>query len=479
MKDIILSINNFYFSVPYFLLIDAETYDESIPFGLWLKGKKIRTDEIIIESNLVRDYQNAENYYLKLPLEIEWSLIEDFFTIKPFNINIIDEKRCKNLFLQQLFSINKTQFLSIQDFINFHLTHHQNPLEIIAMMQMYVSNNDRSDIETLHIKSQTLKYLNDKKKEVENLTESINKLKIIVDENDHQELKNLGSINTHIEVAIHGYKFLVPNFLLWFENEIQNYEHNYYYSKLLNGAFLSKESVNIDYLIIDTYKLNCLERHSLPIILDPIYYETENGFVGTIKPIDLDSFTEEQCDEYFIEHIFKDIVDYDNFVNNQILNNINPLAFLHKIHSLITNVEKNDIKSLRVKKDILNAINSAIAEIENLNTSVQELQSPTLPIKSKEGSHIESTINQFTWSEPKTDLAELVYALAKTKRIESVKTGKPATKEELLIFFSELFGQDITAQSLLSKSKKTYKKTTDLNTFTRKLADIVDSYLKE
>jgi hypothetical protein len=96
-----------------------------------------------------------------------------------------------------------------------------------------------------------------------------------------------------------------------------------------------------------------------------------------------------------------------------------------------------------------------------------------------EEQYIETTKNQFTWSESKTDLAELVYALTKTESIKSITTGKTATKEELLKYFSEQFAQDITDQSLLTNSKRTYKKTKDLNTFTRKLADIVDTYLKK
>jgi hypothetical protein len=91
----------------------------------------------------------------------------------------------------------------------------------------------------------------------------------------------------------------------------------------------------------------------------------------------------------------------------------------------------------------------------------------------------ENVLNQFTWNDSKTDLAELVYALTKTESIKSITTGKTATKEELLKYFSEQFAQDVTDQSLLTNSKRTYKKTKDLNTFTRKLADIVDTYLKK
>jgi hypothetical protein len=89
----------------------------------------------------------------------------------------------------------------------------------------------------------------------------------------------------------------------------------------------------------------------------------------------------------------------------------------------------------------------------------------------------ENVLNQFTWSESKTDLAELVYSLAKTERIKSITTGKTATKEELLKYFSEQFGININSQSLLSKSKMTFKRKDDSKTFTRQLADLFDDYL--
>ncbi|CAH0997412.1 hypothetical protein EMA8858_03545 [Emticicia aquatica] len=91
----------------------------------------------------------------------------------------------------------------------------------------------------------------------------------------------------------------------------------------------------------------------------------------------------------------------------------------------------------------------------------------------------DNLLKQFTWSDSKTDLAELVYALAKTERIKSISTGKPASKEELLKYFTEQFGIKITDQSLLSNSKKTFKRREDSKTFTRKLADFFDDYLKE
>lgn len=313
---------------------------------------------------------------------------------------------------------------------------------------------------------------------VSSLKEIFNKISISKEENAHLELKNAKKISLYDDnmVNIFGYKFLVPSFIITDCDELDILLGiSTYYSKIL-GGFLRVDSVCINWKTWNEYETNCFDRNyiPLPLVIEDYYNELDGtGYI--IKPFELDILTEKDCDQIFIKYIFEHQMDYSHFLYTQLYENPNPFVFLSKLNSLIVNLQKIDIETLRIKKSILESIETAISEIEYLNNSIQELQSPSLPKKSEE----KSQTNQLTWSESKTDLAELVYALAKTQRIKSSTTGKTATKEELLKYFSEQFGQDITDQSLLTNSKGTYKKTNDLNTFTRKLADIFDTYLKK
>jgi hypothetical protein len=81
------------------------------------------------------------------------------------------------------------------------------------------------------------------------------------------------------------------------------------------------------------------------------------------------------------------------------------------------------------------------------------------------------------WKGSVTDLAEVVWALAKSRRIENTAEGKPATIPETALLFEKMLGIDLNVTGLMQGRKDSYKAKDDGLTFTAALAQLVDEYI--
>ena len=77
----------------------------------------------------------------------------------------------------------------------------------------------------------------------------------------------------------------------------------------------------------------------------------------------------------------------------------------------------------------------------------------------------------------KTDLAELIWALAKSGRIIDSVTFRPVTIDELTRQFETLFGLSINTTGLMQGRKDSYKAAEDGITFTTTLSELVNDYI--
>lgn len=77
------------------------------------------------------------------------------------------------------------------------------------------------------------------------------------------------------------------------------------------------------------------------------------------------------------------------------------------------------------------------------------------------------------WKGDKSDLAELIWALFKSERISDPKTGQAVTQAELIRQVEAIFGVKLDVTGLMKGRMKSYKVTSDGNTFTKTLSDIV------
>jgi hypothetical protein len=89
-------------------------------------------------------------------------------------------------------------------------------------------------------------------------------------------------------------------------------------------------------------------------------------------------------------------------------------------------------------------------------------------------SPVTDAITKIQWKGDKTDLAELVWALVKSGRVNDSTTGQLVTLKELTNQFETLFGLKLDVTGLMKGRMKTYKATSDGNTFTRTLSDLVN-----
>ena len=78
------------------------------------------------------------------------------------------------------------------------------------------------------------------------------------------------------------------------------------------------------------------------------------------------------------------------------------------------------------------------------------------------------------WKGDKTDLAELVWALAKSGRVTDTSTGKPATQKEIGHNIAALLEvESLDVIGLMKGRMRTYKATNDGNTFLKTLFELV------
>ncbi|GAB3314796.1 hypothetical protein GCM10027299_03390 [Larkinella ripae] len=80
----------------------------------------------------------------------------------------------------------------------------------------------------------------------------------------------------------------------------------------------------------------------------------------------------------------------------------------------------------------------------------------------------------FKWIGNKTDLAELIWALAKSERISDTESGQAITQEKLSSLIESGLGISIDVTGLMKGRMRTYKVTKDGNTFTKTLFDLVN-----
>lgn len=113
-----------------------------------------------------------------------------------------------------------------------------------------------------------------------------------------------------------------------------------------------------------------------------------------------------------------------------------------------------------------------------------------LPIYDEEGEEIEFPTEtqdpnpqptepgvKLQWKGDKTDLAELVWTLAKSGRVTDTSTGKDVTQEQLTAQLAALFGiSDLNVKGLMQGRKRSTKAAEDGITFTSSLAELVDTY---
>jgi hypothetical protein len=78
------------------------------------------------------------------------------------------------------------------------------------------------------------------------------------------------------------------------------------------------------------------------------------------------------------------------------------------------------------------------------------------------------------WKGDKTDLAELVWALSKTSRIVDQTTGQPIKQNKLADLIGKTFGLSLDVTGLMKGRMNTYKATSDGETFTKNLFDLVN-----
>jgi hypothetical protein len=81
------------------------------------------------------------------------------------------------------------------------------------------------------------------------------------------------------------------------------------------------------------------------------------------------------------------------------------------------------------------------------------------------------------WKGSATDLAEVVWALAKSRRIENIEKGKLATIPEIAQLFENALGIDLNVTGLMQGRKDSYKAKDDGLTFTASLSQLVDEYV--
>lgn len=288
----------------------------------------------------------------------------------------------------------------------------------------------------------------------------------------------------HLELNIYGYKFLIPSFLL---NNIPLHEmvnvSKYFDDTNLDiiNKYLITTVIEIErYKLTELYQNNQFKKYLKVHMSNTKDLYKNVGMLKieycTINPITLIDITPEKCLELLVRKLvaaykgFKAWESDDNkteeIIDFHLENQYNKLKFLDNLKEYTELFQADRESQLQGKDRVLYYISKKKVEVLSIGDANKVL-------------NVSLPTNQFTWSNSKTDLAELVYALAKTEIIRSDKTGKTATKKELLKFFSELFGQDITDESLLTKSMNTFKRKTDSKTFTRKLADIFDNYLEK
>ncbi|WP_020600330.1 hypothetical protein [Spirosoma panaciterrae] len=136
-----------------------------------------------------------------------------------------------------------------------------------------------------------------------------------------------------------------------------------------------------------------------------------------------------------------------------------------------TETIKSTIRPLVIGYGILPANKSLISishqeptkpEAEIITTSSNKSQSQTVP-------HI-----KLEWKGDKTDLAELVWVLAKSERITDSTTGQPVSQKELTLQIGRMLGiESLDVVGLMKGRMGTYKATSDGKTFLKALYDIV------
>ena len=108
-------------------------------------------------------------------------------------------------------------------------------------------------------------------------------------------------------------------------------------------------------------------------------------------------------------------------------------------------------------------------KIENIINENIEIFNPV----SSASDSIESN-TKMQWKGDKTDLAELVWSLAKSGRVSDTNTGQLITLKELNHQFETLFGLTLDVTNLMKGRMRTYKATSDGDTFTKTLFDLVN-----
>jgi len=78
----------------------------------------------------------------------------------------------------------------------------------------------------------------------------------------------------------------------------------------------------------------------------------------------------------------------------------------------------------------------------------------------------------------KSELAEVVWALAKSRRIINSTTGQPVTMDELTSHFEGMFGISLNTMGLMQGRKRSSKAYEDGTTFMAYLSDLVNQYLE-
>lgn len=121
-------------------------------------------------------------------------------------------------------------------------------------------------------------------------------------------------------------------------------------------------------------------------------------------------------------------------------------------------------------------INEIERDVYNYGSMKVHLDMPTQYYFDQEvfGEQLTDVGIKFQWKGDKTDLAELVWALAKSGRIGNTITGQSATQREITQHFETLFDLTLDVPGLMKGRMKTYKATSDGNTFTKTLSDLVN-----
>jgi hypothetical protein len=214
-----------------------------------------------------------------------------------------------------------------------------------------------------------------------------------------------------------------------------------------------------------------------------------------IRALDTHSF-EEEVKFNFLNNIENERVVYRNYIDYQIG------EFLPKVKAYkewsntydntkaIPHIKDYDLEYLEsgITEDILgrnytrkgltdlfsNYLNRFIYDLDDFIKTLARFDKISNSKITTDKSPSTNINNKFEWKGDKTDLAELIWAIVKSGRVIDITTGKNITQVDLSRHIEVVFGISLDIPGLMKGRMKTYKVTSDGNTFTKTLCDLVN-----